>query len=785
MKRLLLVLICLPLALSLQAQESTLSVQKIMQDPAWIGHSPSELHWSEDGAWLYFMWNPEQHPGDSLYKVAASGSKPQKVSPEERRGLPSFSGVYNRDYSAKLYTDNGDLFLISLDKAGRITKTRQLTATTGREGNPAFSQDESKVLYTRDDDLYALHLNTGLTEQLTDFRNSGSRGSGSDGDEDATWLREDQLAYIQILHERNEKEEAEDKWEEQNAPERPLAIYSGGKAIGNAQLSPDERYVTYYISTQSSNKSTEVPNYVTESGYTEMLSARAKVGTNTSHRTIGIYDRQAEKTYQIDTEDIPGIRETPEYRVEQGDSAVMDEDRRFLSYGPYWSHDGSKAFVVLRSTDNKDRWFMLLDPGTGGLSLIDRQHDPAWINGPGIGYNYQPGNCGWMPDNQSIWFQSEASGYSHLYVADVANGKSKAFTSGNWEVYDVALSPDKRSFYLTTNEVHPGERQYYRMDLKGKNKTRLTKREGSHQVSLSPKGKTIASLYSSANQPWEIYLGSTGGELKRVTYSQTEDWKSYPWRVPELVTFDAQDGAQVYARLYQPENPHPNKPAVVFVHGAGYLQNAHKWWSGYFREYMFHNLLADLGYTVLDIDYRGSQGYGRDWRTGIYRHMGGKDLSDQVDGAKFLVDTYGINADAIGIYGGSYGGFITLMAMFTEPGTFKAGAALRSVTDWAHYNHPYTSNILNIPVSDTLAYRRSSPIYHAEGLQDPLLICHGMIDTNVQFQDVVRLAQRLIELGKEDWEMAVYPLEGHGFVEPSSWTDEYSRILKLMEENLK
>jgi dipeptidyl aminopeptidase/acylaminoacyl peptidase len=125
------------------------------------------------------------------------------------------------------------------------------------------------------------------------------------------------------------------------------------------------------------------------------------------------------------------------------------------------------------------------------------------------------------------------------------------------------------------------------------------------------------------------------------------------------------------------------------------------------------------------------------------------------------------------------------MAMFNAPETFRAGAALRSVTDWAHYNHPYTSNILNTPVEDSIAYQRSSPINFAEGLQGDLIILHGMVDTNVQFQDVVRLSQRLIELEKDDWEFAVFPVEGHGFVEPSSWTDEYKRIFKLFQKSLR
>src|SRR5436190_17426493 len=191
------------------------------------------------------------------------------------------------------------------------------------------------------------------------------------------------------------------------------------------------------------------------------------------------------------------------------------------------------------------------------------------------------------------------------------------------------------------------------------------------------------------------------------------------------------------------------------------------------------------GFVVLDLDYRGSAGYGRDWRTGIYRHMGGKDLTDHVDAAKYLVTEHGVDPKRIGLYGGSYGGFITLMAMFTQPEVFAAGAALRPVTDWAHYNHGYTANILNTPQKDAEAYKQSSPIYFAQNLKGALLICHGMVDTNVVFQDSVRLVQRLIELRKENWELAVFPVEDHGFIEPTSWADEYKRIFKLFTTQLQ
>ena len=177
----------------------------------------------------------------------------------------------------------------------------------------------------------------------------------------------------------------------------------------------------------------------------------------------------------------------------------------------------------------------------------------------------------------------------------------------------------------------------------------------------------------------------------------------------------------IYAKFYLPKDFDASKkyPAVLFVHGAGYTQNVHEQWPYYFREQMFHNLLNEHGYVVLDMDYRASEGYGRDWRTAIYRQMGNPELEDLIDGVHWLEQNYSVDPNRIGVYGGSYGGFMTLMALFRAPDVFKAGAALRPVTDWTQYNHEYTSNILNDPAIDPIAYERSSPIEFADGLQRP------------------------------------------------------------------
>jgi dipeptidyl aminopeptidase/acylaminoacyl peptidase len=598
------------------------------------------------------------------------------------------------------------------------------------------------------------------------------------------------------VREREADKEAARKQQKQDTPSRPKEIYMGEKTVDNIVLSPDERYVTYrMVNRPKSAKVAIVPDFVTSSGYTEDINTRTKVGDAQATYESFVYDISRDTTYALQLKDIAGINEKPAYLLDKDTKAstakepatkvAKQEMREAVVFGPIWSDNGKHAVVVAKAADNKDRWILKMDPATGKLSTLDRQRDEAWISGPGIGFG--AGDIGWMPDNEHVWFQSEESGYSHLYTVNVNNGNKKALTSGKFEVSGPQLSKDKKTWYFTANKTHPGEKHFYRMPLQGGELTQLTTGTGAHEVTLSPDEKTLAIRYSYSNKPWELFVqdNKKGAKPRQVTESLTAEFKGYNWRDPEVITYKASDGVDVYARLYRPEKPVANGPAVVFVHGAGYLQNAHKWWSTYFREYMFHNFLADNGYTVLDIDYRGSAGYGRDVRTGIYQFMGGKDLSDHVDGAKLLVDKYNVDPKRIGIYGGSYGGFITLMAMFTEPDVFAAGAALRSVTDWAHYNHGYTSNILNVPQLDSLAYAKSSPIYYAEGLKGALLICHGMIDTNVHFQDVVRLTQRLIELGKDNWELAVYPVEDHGFTEPASWTDEYKRIYKLFEENLK
>ncbi len=778
----------------------TLTVEKIMRDPKWIGVSPSNVHWGDDSKKIYFNWNPENADRDELFSITPSDIKAVKISIDEQKTLVPEYGQWNKKHTLKVYEKNGDIYIFEL-KTGN---EQQLTSTTDRESNPSFGSDESKVLFIRGENLYSLKLNGGQLIQLTNFVHSaataavpqaagrrGRQGAGGKGDQAASgndqerWLKSEQLELFDIIKVKDKDRKLDSIERKEFEPKKLKEIAVDDKAVGGVTLSPDGHYITYrLVKLPEGEKRTIVPDYVTASGFTEDIPNREKVGGPQATSESFIFDTQRDSVYKIVTSAIPGIKDIPEYikdypkELEQ--RTKRSDDRKVSIRGPYWSEDGKNAVVIVTAQDNKDKWIMKLDPSTGNLSPLDREHNDAWVGGPGRG------NGGWT-DNTHFYFESEASGYAHIYLVDVNDGSKKQLTSGKWEVQTLQLSNDKKAFYFTANMEHPGITNFYRVAVTSGEPVKITSMKGMSEISLSPDEKWLAIRYSYTNKPWELYVqpNKPGATATQVTNSTTEEFKSYPWRAPEIITFKNRYGSDVYAHLYLPKNPDPAKPAVVFVHGAGYLQNVEYGWSYYFREYMFNNMLADNGYTVLDMDYSGSAGYGRDWRTAIYRHMGGKDLTDQVDGVKMLVDKYGVNPKHVGLYGGSYGGFMTLMAMFTEPDVFAAGGAIRSVTDWAHYNHGYTDEILNEPYNDEKAYRLSSPIYFADGLKGNLLMLHGMVDQNVNYQDIVRLEQKLIELHKDNWELASYPVEDHAFEQPSSWADEYKRIFKLFETTLK
>ncbi|MFT4247257.1 MAG: S9 family peptidase [Pseudomonas sp.] len=771
-----------------QNASAPLTIEQAMADPDWIGPAVDKAWWSWDGRQVEYLLKRDGSPVRDSFRQSIDGQAAARVDDAARATLDAAEPTFDARRQRMLFARNGDIFLRDL-RSGALT---QLTRSNETESRPQFARDGGAI-WRAGNDWYHWTPGGG-TAQVAVVR--AARDPNADPKPDV--LREQQLATLSTLRSDRAQREAlrqqEDAWRKADPTRAPAPVYLGDDVeIVDSALSPDTRHLLVVTQAKGADEGQagKMPRYVTESGYEEFQEARTRVGRNApAAQALWLVDTDAGSARKLAFSTLPGITVDPLAKLRKAAGKQPLEGARAVRIesdgdgsGPaiHWSDDGANVAVEIRAIDNKDRWIATLDLDKAALTSRHRLHDEAWIN-------WSFNDFGWLPDNRTLWLLSEESGYSHLYTIE-DGGKPRQRTSGHWEVSAPQPTPDGRGFYFVCNRSWPGDYEVCGLDLASGKVTELTALDGVEDFSVSPDGSRLLVRYSGAYLPPQLaVVPASGGQARVLTDTRTPAFKAQPWIPPQYVQVPSKHGAgTIWGKYYGPAHPEPGKryPIVMFVHGAGYLQNVSARYTPYFREQMFHNLLVQQGYVVLDLDYRASEGYGRDWRTAIYRNMGHPELEDYLDGLDWLVVEKQGDRGRAGIYGGSYGGFMTYMAMFRAPGTFRAGAALRPVGDWMQYNHEYTSNILNTPDIDPQAYKASSPIGYAEGLQGHLLIAHGMVDDNVFFKDSVDMTQKLIELRKDNWEIAPYPLERHGFTRADSWLDEYKRILRLFEDSLK
>ncbi len=780
LSRILPMFLALPVSLAALAAEP-LSMEKIMADPDWIGAPVERAWWGLDGRSVFHEQKRVGSPMRDLHVTSLGDGASRVASDAERAGLDAADAVFDLRRERALFVRDGSLFLRELRGGQLVQLSRGLNAADAQ-----FSADQRQAQFRSGDDWYAVDLASRLVHPVAQPKAQKDPAAEPEADD----LRALQLELIATLARRRADTEArrarDTELRKADATRAGVPSYLGEEVkIASSALSPDGRWLLVVTEPKNGDKGRagKMPVYVTESGYEDVEDVRTRVGRNPpighTLRRVDLATGTVETlTFDalpgIDVDPLADLRKAAGKEARKGPRPVRIDAIRF-------SGDGSRAAVQLRAVDNKDRWIARADVAGTALAPLHRLTDAAWIN-----WNFN--DFGWLPDNRTLWLLSEESGYSHLYTVGEKGGKARALTEGAWEVSSPQLSPDGSRFFFLCNRTWPGDYEVCDKAL-GKSAVReLTALDGVEDFSVSPDGKALLVRHSSAYVPAQIsVLPATGGQARALTNTVNPDFAAYPWIAPRIEQVPSTHvKAPLWSKFYRPETLEAGRkyPIVLFVHGAGYTQNTHARYPYYFREQMFHNLLVQQGYLVLDIDYRASEGYGRDWRTAIYRRFGEPELQDLIDGIDWLVATQQGDPERVGVYGGSYGGFMSLIAMFKAPDRFRAGAALRPVTDWTQYNHEYTSNILDTPDLDPEPYRRGSPIFFAEGLKGDLLIAHGMMDDNVFYQDSVRLAQRLIELKKENWELAGYPLERHGFVEPDAWLDEYRRIFALFERSI-
>jgi len=795
------VIIAPEVAKKTEKHTNNITLEQIMADPDWIGRAPESWYWGDNSNTVYFKQKQLGNPLRDLFSknLTADTTNGSKVELAKMHLAADENAVANQSGSLEVYTFKGNVFVKNL----ATQSVKQLTYTSANETQPLFLTN-GDIAYRVGNVFYAHNINTG---QIVELANLQMSDKSSGVQKPTSYLAKEQHKLIDYiaLQQRNKQLSAD---QEQNLSIANNTItetkfyFGKGNRVSHASLSPsgDKLFVSITAAKLSRDKTDIMPNYITKDGVIAAEKVRARVANNRQYKeSLYIIDlnkgEKSELAYNslpdFDADVLASVKKENYARIGKTyQSKKQPRNIHLLQmwFPVKWSADGSQVALMLEAWDNKTRWLASVNFAENKLVSQHKLHDDAWIN-----WNFN--EFGWLnsaTSDKSLYFLSEETGYSHLYVkafSNQGNGKTTQLTSGHFEVSDVTVTKDNKSFIFKGNKKHPGIYEIYKVDV-NKQLTALTDLGGMNNYALSPDESKLLIEHSSLTMPPELYVQNLAdkGEAVQITHTVSDKFKAMPWTAPNIVAIPSSNQEQpIYSRVYLPENYDQKidkNRAVMFTHGAGYLQNSHLGWSGYFREFMFHAMLVQQGYVVIDMDYRASKGYGRDWRTSIYRHMGKVEVEDMRDGVNWIVENANVDPKRVGTYGGSYGGFLTLMSMFTAPDLFESGSAIRLVSDWAYYNHGYTSNILNTPADDAIAYERSSPIYFAEGLTKPLLINAPMVDDNVFFEDTVRLVQRLIELEKQDFETAIYPVEPHGFVQPSSWLDEYRRIFKLFENTL-
>ncbi len=488
------------------------------------------------------------------------------------------------------------------------------------------------------------------------------------------------------------------------------------------------------------------------------------------------------------------------YRGSQRDAAIVSTrtgEVRTLLASPAresvvaWSPDGTSLIVERTSIDVKDRSLRRLDLRGNVLNSIATQHDDRYLNS-------QDRVVAFSPDGSEVLYTSDEDGWNHIYLVPVEGGEAVQVTTGPFEVSFPAWTPDGETIYFVSTEAGTEQRQIYSVPAAGGQRTRLTDLAGVNTTAaLSPDGQRVAFIHSDPSRLPDIWVMETthGAEPEQLTDSMTPALHGYEWQVPEIVTYPGHEGLPVRAQLFRPRTFDPSRsyPAIVHVHQAAIYQEVflgpgpHKdnvaW-------YGWHQRLADLGYVVLNVDFRGSYGYGRDFRTANYLDVGVGDAADVVEGVTYLAGLGYVDTERLGVYGMSYGGHMVLTLLSKYPEVFAAGVNIAGVLDFEMEGGPWDVRNgwmyarLGTPMQNPEAYHNASALNFLDDLQAPVLTVQGTADVHVNFLQSIKLVDELLRRGKR-FEFEVYPGEPHFFSRSQSWVDAFGKMERFFDEHLR
>ncbi|WP_297336252.1 S9 family peptidase [Algoriphagus sp.] len=447
----------------------------------------------------------------------------------------------------------------------------------------------------------------------------------------------------------------------------------------------------------------------------------------------------------------------------------------------YWTQDANQlAFIRLNRLQNQLDLFHA-DASTGESKLILSEKSETYVD---LNYN---DNLQYLSDGKSFIRTSEQDGFKHIYHHAMDGSLIRQITTGNWEVSElVGVDEKAKKVYFVSTENSPLERNFYAIDLNGKNKKALTPATGTHRINMSPDFRFFIDYYSTTENPQVVTLNDNAGKMLKVLEENTElkeRMKGFALGQKEFFTFPTVDGTELNGYLIKPADFDPNKkyPVLMYVYGGPGSQNVLNAWGGT-RDF-WHQALVAEGIIVACVDNRGTGARGRDFKHSTYANLGKIETVDQIEGAKYFAKQSFVDPERIGIWGWSYGGYMSSLALMIGNEVFKTAIAVAPVTTWRYYDTIYTERYLQTPQLNAAGYDDNSPITHVNKLKGNYLLIHGTGDDNVHFQNTVDLVNALISADKQ-FETFYYPNRNHGIYGGNTTWHLYTQMTDFLKRKL-
>jgi len=463
--------------------------------------------------------------------------------------------------------------------------------------------------------------------------------------------------------------------------------------------------------------------------------------------------------------------------AQSGEVVWADTDTSDDSYiaRVYWLGD-SRAVAIEKLNRAQDELVLnFADAATGALEEVLRETHTTWVNASYLRHYYEK-------RRQFVW-GSERDGHAHLYLYNLDGSLVRQLTSGTWEVYELAGVDESRDkVYFVANEHDVLERHLYVVSEKGKGLQRITREEGTHGIDMSPDHKYYVDTYSSHARPRRVSVCDVSGRELFVLGDQLgEELRAVQYPTPEFFTITS-EGQTFHCAMTKPADLDPTRkyPVIVYVYGGPHAQVVRKAWSS---QQLWHAMMAQRDYIVFSLDNRGSSGRGRAWEDPLLRRLGQVELADQLAGVAYLKTLPYVDPDRIGMWGWSYGGYVTLMALFKASDTFAAGVAVAPVADWKLYDSIYTERYMKLPGENEEGYREGAPINFVEDLRGALLLMHGGADDNVHAQHSFQLVRALVDAGK-DFDFMIYPGRTHSIRGRADRRHLYAKMTRFFDQHL-